>query len=155
MRFTFKLLRGRHSQMEPAPLGPDGKPQLDKEGKPLKIQRYYAAEVFDKQGNRIWGKNDDPTMFAEPPNIVGSDLELDKLFNGNGPEIKFQRIREEGGSRPAVVSTNAPPTTLMSDGLDSMTVKQLQELAAGEEINLGGETRKGAIIEKIRASRCG
>ena len=152
-KFTFKLLRGRHSQLEPAPLGPDGNLQVDEEGKPLKIQRYYAAVVFDKQGNRTWGKNDDPSMFADPSDIVESDLELDKIYNGGGPEIKFQRIHEEGSSRSTAAPSNAPPVALMSDGLDSMTVKQLQELAAGEEIDLGGETRKGAIIEKIRASR--
>ena len=152
-KFTFKLLRGRHSQLEPAPLGPDGNPQVDEEGKPLKIQRYYAAAVFDKQGNRTWSKNDDLSMFADPSDVVKSDLELDKIYNGSGPEIKFQRIREEGGSEPAAVPSSAPPAALMNDGLESMTVKQLQELAAGEEIDLGGETRKGAIVEKIRASR--
>lgn len=138
--------------MEPAPLL-NGKPQTDKEGNPVMVQRFYAADVYDNKGNKCWAKNDDPTLFADPPNIVPSDQELDRMFNpGSGPEPKFQRIHVDNETGLAPV-TNAPPAALINDGLEKMTIRQLQELAAGEEIDLHGETTKQVIIDIIRSSR--
>jgi hypothetical protein len=115
------------------------------------VQRFYAAAVYDKSGNRTWGRSDDPAMFASPSDIVESDLELDKIYNSGDVEPKFQRLHSE--DEPAAAAANAPPPAMLNDGLDGMTVKQLQEYAAGEEIDLCGETKKQAIIDIIRASR--
>ena len=140
-KYRFKLLRGRHSQVEPNPAG----------GPP--IQRFYAAKVFDKTGDAFWARNEDPKEFADPPDEVESDDRLDEMFNQkNGSEPKFQLIGE-GGTTTAVAPTNAPPAHVMSDGLDAMTVRQLQELAAGEEIALPKSADKQTLIDTIRASR--
>jgi len=152
-KYRFKLLRGRHSQMEPV-LQPDGSPVMERDqtgtSRPKKVQRFYAAVIHDKKGQRIWGKSDDPKMFQDPSDVVESDQPLDEMLNDpSGAEPKFQRIHEDGGGSPV----NAPPASLIGDGLEAMTVKQLLELAAGEEIDLGGETKKADIIELIRASR--
>ena len=139
-RYRFKLLRGRHSQWEPNPSG----------GPP--IQRFYAATVYGKSGEVIHAKDEDPSQFSG--DIVESDEPLDEWFNQrNGQEPKFQRLYEEGRGDVSAVQTNAPPAALMNDGLDSMTVKQLQELAAGEEIDLPKGADKQRIIDTIRQSR--
>jgi hypothetical protein len=136
-KYQFRLIRGRHSQMESAPGG----------GPP--VQRFYAATVYGKEGQVVHAKDEDPSQFSG--DVVESDLELDKLFNPKGgQEPKFQRIYEEGTSIP---QTNAPPAVLMNDGLDAMTVKQLQELAAGEEIDLPKGADKQRMIDVIRQSR--
>jgi hypothetical protein len=138
-KFRFKLVRGRHSQMEQDPSG----------GPP--VQKFYAATVYGKEGEVHHPKDEDPSDFSG--DIVESDLELDKMFNAKGgQEPKFQRIHEESQHAPAA-QANAPPAAVMNDGLDAMTVKQLQELAAGEEIDLPKGADKQRMIDTIRQSR--
>ena len=105
----------------------------------------------------------------DPPNwagdIIETEADLEMRFNAGPYSRKFERVREDA---PAVVGhvwdqaketleqftarmskANAPKTPL---NLDAMALKDLQQLAADEEIDLKGAKTAAEAIKIIKAS---
>ena len=135
-KYRFKLLAGSHTEQ----VG------TEENGDPI-YHTYRRGDEFD------------------------SISELDRRLNSPG-SIKFQRIGDETQGAVAVetltdeqliaeiqhrkLSAAALAETVDAgedDGLDSMSVAQLKELADGDEIDLGNAKTKDAIIRVIRSAR--
>ena len=72
--------------------------------------------------------------FTEADQFVDSEVDLVKRFGTN----KFQEVVQQ--YKP------------ISDGLDSMNIGQLKELAEAEEVDLPNNARKEDIIQAIRSA---
>lgn len=123
------------------------------EEKPKKYRwQLMAGTHAEKQPdgtNRTWDASD------QKNNIVETDEDLATRFNQPG-SVKFQRVQgitiqeaAERGFADGTIPSNTP-APIVSDGLDAMTIEELREWAAGEEIDLGAFKKKSAIIRCIR-----
>lgn len=88
--------------------------------------------------------------------VVESTVDLEKTQGAN----KYKRVSGTPATEPetpAEPSTETPVTEPSgmdsADTLDAMTVADLKELAADEEIDLGGAHLKADIIAAIQKSR--
>lgn len=79
--------------------------------------------------------------------IVPSEKDLVQMFNAPG-SVKFQRVFQDEEEYTQSIAPAAKPT----DGLEDLSVKELQRLAAEDEIDLRGAVKKDEIISAIRGS---
>lgn len=122
----YRLLHGTHDESIPELRDKDGK--IVQEG--VKV-RYKRGDVFESEYD-----------LAKPEHnggLKGQTAPINPAFR------KFELINDDGS---AIVSA---PT----DGLENNTVKELQEIAMEEELDLDemGLTRKADIIAAIRQAR--
>ena len=115
--------------------------------------------------NHLYRQRDakDPPAWAG--DIIETTADLEMRFNAGPYSRKFERVREDA---PAVVGhvwdqaketleqftarmnkVNAPKPSL---NLDAMALKDLQQLAADEEIDLKGAKTKEEAVKVIKAS---
>jgi hypothetical protein len=76
--------------------------------------------------------------------IIESDKDLTEIFPN-----KFELVGEGATSQASPPPGQLPPA---SDGLEEMTLKELQSFAAEEEVDLKGAKTKEDMIKAIRAS---
>lgn len=96
------------------------------------MTRYRVLRGLHSQGGKLYGNG------MEAGDIVETDTDL-LCHNAPGSQ-KFERLPD------------LPPVSV-EDGLEQMTITQLQGLAEEEEIELGQGGRKVEIIEVIREAR--
>jgi len=90
------------------------------------------------RGGHQHGKNEDgsPKRYKRG-DIIETDIELDRKLGAD----KFQRLHEED-----LQQLNAP----IQDTFSSMSVNQLKDFAASEEIDLSGATTRADILKAVR-----
>lgn len=79
-------------------------------------------------------------IIHKPGDTFESEYQLDSIHNSPG-STKFERLPD---TAPIGVAA-------ADDGYSSMTVTELRVLAAEEEIDLTGATRKVDVIDRIRS----
>lgn len=112
-----------------------------------------------EEGGRIYRMNE----------VVNSTQQLDALFNPADPDMqkKFERVidnpayiaqpatggqavgeasRAGAGTQPAT----APAGSALAGTLETMSLKQLQDMAAEEEIDLKGAKTKDEVLRVLR-----
>lgn len=99
--------------------------------------------------------------------VVDSKSDLSRL-NPPGFPPKFERVEDDGRPSPAPavpVQTLSPTPTpvhatsplpaapkTVPDGLDKLSLKELQDLAASEEIDLKGAKTRDEVLRAVRAA---
>lgn len=73
--------------------------------------------------------------------IIETDTDLCARLNVDGCPPKFERVDQYANS------VQAPA---VRDGLDELTLKQLNELAESYEVDLKGNTKKDAVVAILR-----
>jgi hypothetical protein len=145
----FRLLVGQH--IEPDPKAKSYKEDPENYN-PIGI-RYFAdgIHIVNDVETEMIGKN-----------VIESNIDLCQRFNIPGFPPKFEELYE---SYPSAGIPQAPSTDdfliaelksrgyeVSRDTLDTMNLKELTALAAEEEIDLKGATKKEDIIRIIRSS---
>lgn len=129
----FKLLAGFHVQSHPTK-EVEGTQRKDGNGNPLPGTGIKADVRFGPGHN-------DP---SREPVIVDSEIDLCQKLNTPGIPPKFERFGTFIPDGMSLVES-------VKDGLEEMTVKQLNELAEAYEIDLKGNTKKDAVLTILRA----
>lgn len=138
----------------------------------MPLFKLLAGKHTQKESNGI-------SKTYRPGDVIDSKHDLVKLFNSHPTTPKFERVDERTmrGDISSVVQTVTPshvvqaaspspapaapqssaqtavaPSRQSIDGLDSMSVKELQLLAQEEEIDLRGASKKEEIIKIIRGA---
>lgn len=129
----FQLLSGFHVQGHPTKEDPTTC-RKDADGLP-------AAGTGIKIDVRFGPGHDNPD---KEPVLIETDKDLCKMFNSPGIPPKF---RQHGKFIPDGYSLSEE----VHDGLETMTVADLKDLAEMEEVNLKNATKKDAILTILRA----
>ena len=91
-----------------------------------------------------------------PGDPVEADSDLCKKFNTPGDLPRFERLPDDA---PLTATPTLAPTESVAapaeDTLDSMTVEELREWAASEEIDVRGAKTKEQLVKAIRAATAG
>jgi hypothetical protein len=87
------------------------------------------------------GPNSGPVPDDEPPPVAGP--------LGERPEEMTQQAGKPKGGKGAKPPAAAKPAAYSKEELQGMTVEDLRELAAEEEIPLHGATRKDELVDAI------
>ena len=84
--------------------------------------------------------------------IVDSPVDLVAKFNRPNSR-KFELIDDLGNSSTQVIAQSKPVVTpMVMPNLDSLSLKDLQNLAAEEEIDIKGLTKREDIIKTIKSA---
>jgi len=116
----FKLLAGFHVEADKS------RPKIS-----------YMPNVPDDQ--KIY-----PDKRYKQGDIIETDVDLCARFNEPGTPPKFERVDQYGAPE------GWGPIDKPKDGLDELTVKQLNELAESYEVDLKGNTKKDLIVAILR-----
>lgn len=126
----------------------------------------YRFKVLFGHHAHNYGTDENPDIVVyRQGDEFDSDTELDRRFNAPGT-MKFQRMQKVEDDteesldlleqqlkerRAKLKSKKAKKAETPDDGLDKMTMVQLQELAQDNDIDLGKAKSKEEIIAVIRA----
>lgn len=149
----FRLIAGMHQQKE-FNKDADGKlvPLLDEDGKAVLVRgkAVYESETVTyrfNDNNVVESHKDLVALLPNKFQLIGpskrsmSQEEIDAFGIKPQPETKKPEAKRETATEPE------------DDGLDKMTVSDLRDLAARDEIDLGDAHLKADIVAAIRLAR--
>jgi hypothetical protein len=148
----YRLLDGQHIECDPRI--PRNEGETDEEYKVRTETKYFRTEIVYSRvpWDKMW-----PEKFvrADAFNPQGVNPFLSAPAPGETEE-EFKRRMERLRTKkedlpPAKVEAPHPPAT-PSKPLEQMTLKELQEYAADEEVDIGNETKRERIIAVIKAA---
>lgn len=96
-------------------------------------------------------KYGDLEVVHHPKDMVESSLDLCKLFNSPG-STRFQRAPSSAQVTVQGKPLDGSAVRAQVENLEQMTVAELREYAANNEVELGNATKKDEIVETIRAA---
>lgn len=121
----FRLLQGFHVEGHPT-------------------REVGGTQRKDGNGEPIPGTGIKDDIRYKPGDVIETDKDLEHMFNQEGMPKKFERV---GTFIPDGYQLSDSP----KDGLDAMTLKELNSLAEAYEIDLKGNTKKDAVVTILRA----
>ena len=166
--FLFEVMSGHHIEKTPTGyvLYPQGSivktgtdlALLDLKGMVPKFRRIGYEPAHPSQGIHIASamRADDKYEVVDKPPPMEELLSCERFVDGSGkPKFKIVRLPvsasvPQAQPKPGVPSPGTPLPTTGGDNYESMSVKDLQAVAAEEEIDLKGAGKKEDIIRVIR-----
>lgn len=151
MANRYKLLAGKHAQK-----GPDGRTRVYEKGDVFE-SNHNLVRLFNRPGATKFQDLDEELAAPPAPPPLAEGHALGGTPHQPAP-VRAQDPRsaaEQAKATPAPAPAHAPlPIGIKempkAESLEAMSIKDLQDLAAAEEVNLKGSKDKTEIIKILR-----
>lgn len=135
-RFTFRLLRGMHSEGIQA-----HSVKMDQLKAALNEERITEDEFNERS------KNLRPRRVYQKGELIHTDKDLRKL---NGPHPTMMKFALANDARYAHIADDQTSPKRREDALDAMSEDELRGLAEAEEIDISGCTDRASLVSTVR-----